>query len=162
MSLSSPRVLNTVKCKLCNVSSQYISHNYAEQSTSEDPRMMAFFDSLVQRELECLGEESDSCDGSSSAGTLLQRSDSSDSDHIVADFPPLPPKRGQLLLRLQRWKAGLANIEIVLASFSKSKYNNLIFKWGVINYSTLATHSFLLFNKNNNNIIRAFRDDAKQ
>lgn len=77
-------------------------------------------------------------------------------------LPPLPPKRGQLLLRLQRWKAGLANIEIVLASFSKSKYNNLIFKWGVINYSTLATHSFLLFNKNNNNIIRAFRDDAKQ
>ncbi|KOB68954.1 Wd-repeat protein [Operophtera brumata] len=41
----------------------YISHNYAEQSTSEDPRMMAFFDSLVQRELECLAEETDSLDG---------------------------------------------------------------------------------------------------
>ena len=29
-----------------------MSHDYSNQSTEEDPRMMAFFDSLVQRELE--------------------------------------------------------------------------------------------------------------
>ncbi|XP_026314995.1 DDB1- and CUL4-associated factor 5 isoform X2 [Hyposmocoma kahamanoa] len=79
---------------LVHHSGQYISHNYAEQSTSEDPRMMAFFDSLVQRELECLAEETDSLDGSSSGGSVLgSDSDSSDSDQIVADFLPLPPKR---------------------------------------------------------------------
>ncbi|CAH0728522.1 unnamed protein product, partial [Brenthis ino] len=70
---------------------QYLSHNYAEQSTSEDPRMMAFFDSLVQRELECLAEETDSLDGTSSASA--RRSDDSDSDQIVVDFLHLPQKR---------------------------------------------------------------------
>lgn len=29
-----------------------MSHDYSHQSTKEDPRMMAFFDSLVQREIE--------------------------------------------------------------------------------------------------------------
>ncbi|KAJ8977822.1 hypothetical protein NQ317_008064, partial [Molorchus minor] len=29
-----------------------ISHDYSDQSTSEDAKMMAFFDSLVQREIE--------------------------------------------------------------------------------------------------------------
>lgn len=33
-------------------SGQVMSHDYSNQSTEEDPRMMAFFDSLVQRELE--------------------------------------------------------------------------------------------------------------
>lgn len=59
--------------------------------------MMAFFDSLVQRELECLAEETDSLDGSSSGGSVHGNdSDSSDSDQIVADFLPLPPKRGKI------------------------------------------------------------------
>lgn len=59
---------------------------------------MAFFDSLVQRELECLAEETDSLDGSSSGGSVLDNDpDSSDTDQIVADFLPLPPKRGQLV-----------------------------------------------------------------
>lgn len=75
-------------------SSQYISHNYAEQSTSEDPRMMAFFDSLVQRELECLAEETDSLDATSSGNSRHDHdSESSDTDQIVVDFLPLPPKR---------------------------------------------------------------------
>ncbi|KAJ0173551.1 hypothetical protein K1T71_010700 [Dendrolimus kikuchii] len=79
---------------LVHHSGQYISHNYAEQSTSEDPRMMAFFDSLVQRELECLAEETDSLDGSSSDGSVHGNdSDSSDTDQIVVDFLSLPPKR---------------------------------------------------------------------
>lgn len=29
-----------------------MSHDYSQESTQEDPRMMAFFDSLVQREIE--------------------------------------------------------------------------------------------------------------
>lgn len=29
-----------------------MTHDYSHQSTREDPRMMAFFDSLVQREIE--------------------------------------------------------------------------------------------------------------
>ncbi|XP_046687774.1 DDB1- and CUL4-associated factor 5-like, partial [Homalodisca vitripennis] len=33
-------------------SGQFISHDYSHESTKEDPRMMAFFDSLVQREIE--------------------------------------------------------------------------------------------------------------
>ncbi|CAH2045158.1 unnamed protein product, partial [Iphiclides podalirius] len=71
---------------------QYISHNYAEQSTREDQRMMAFFDSLVQRELECLAEETDSLDGSST-GSPIANDDSDDSDRAPPDFLPLQPKR---------------------------------------------------------------------
>ncbi|ESP03038.1 hypothetical protein LOTGIDRAFT_110630, partial [Lottia gigantea] len=33
-------------------SGHVMSHDYTQQSTEEDPRMMAFFDSLVQREME--------------------------------------------------------------------------------------------------------------
>ncbi|XP_015609773.1 DDB1- and CUL4-associated factor 5 [Cephus cinctus] len=33
-------------------SGQFMTHDYSQQSTREDPRMMAFFDSLVQREIE--------------------------------------------------------------------------------------------------------------
>lgn len=33
-------------------SGQLVSHDYSLQSTQEDSRMMAFFDSLVQREIE--------------------------------------------------------------------------------------------------------------
>ncbi|KPI92221.1 DDB1- and CUL4-associated factor 5 [Papilio xuthus] len=76
---------------LVHHSGQYISHNYAEQSTVEDQRMMAFFDSLVQRELECLAAETDSLDASSSASPPAV--DSDDSDRAVADLLTLHPKR---------------------------------------------------------------------
>lgn len=33
-------------------SGQLMTHDYSHQSTNEDQRMMAFFDSLVQREIE--------------------------------------------------------------------------------------------------------------
>ena len=36
-----------------------VSHDYSLQSLDEDPRMMAFFDSLVQREVENLSSEDD-------------------------------------------------------------------------------------------------------
>ncbi|XP_060805349.1 DDB1- and CUL4-associated factor 5 [Amyelois transitella] len=104
---------------LVHHSGQYISHNYAEQSTSEDPRMMAFFDSLVQRELECLAEETDSLDGSSSATAPRNGSESSDSDQIVADFLQLPPKRANPnLSRNQRCSNRLARL--VAARFPKN------------------------------------------
>lgn len=37
-----------------------LSHDYISQSTEEDPRMMAFFDSLVRREIEGWSSDSDS------------------------------------------------------------------------------------------------------
>nr|DBA14247.1 TPA: hypothetical protein GDO54_005244 [Pyxicephalus adspersus] len=37
-----------------------LSHDYANQSVHEDPRMMAFFDSLVRREIEGWSSDSDS------------------------------------------------------------------------------------------------------
>lgn len=36
-----------------------MSHDYSEQSTTEDPQMMAFFDSLVQREREGLASDTE-------------------------------------------------------------------------------------------------------
>lgn len=61
--------------------------------------MMAFFDSLVQRELECLAEETDSLDGSSTGGGGMTEqgndSDSSDGDQIVTDYLRVP-KRGEI------------------------------------------------------------------
>ncbi|XP_045776889.1 DDB1- and CUL4-associated factor 5 isoform X2 [Maniola jurtina] len=95
---------------LVHHSGQYLTHNYTEQSTSEDPRMMAFFDSLVQRELECLAEETDSLDGSSSGSVHGNVSDSSDSDQIVVDFLTLAPKRAQNGNRSQRCPNRLARL----------------------------------------------------
>ncbi|XP_075982813.1 DDB1- and CUL4-associated factor 5 [Anticarsia gemmatalis] len=103
---------------LVHHSGQYISHNYAEQSTREDPRMMAFFDSLVQRELECLADETDSRD-SSSASAQRHDSDSSDTDQIVVDFLPLPPKRSNANgSRSQRCPNRLARL--VASRYSKN------------------------------------------
>ncbi|XP_069774191.1 DDB1- and CUL4-associated factor 5 isoform X2 [Narcine bancroftii] len=46
-----------------------LSHDYANQSVQEDPRMMAFFDSLVRREIEGWSSDSDS---DLSEGTIVQ------------------------------------------------------------------------------------------
>ncbi|KAK6481130.1 DDB1- and CUL4-associated factor 5 [Huso huso] len=46
-----------------------LSHDYYSQSIQEDPRMMAFFDSLVRREIEGWSSDSDS---DLSEGTILQ------------------------------------------------------------------------------------------
>ncbi|CAG9789403.1 unnamed protein product [Diatraea saccharalis] len=106
---------------LVHHSGQYISHNYVEQSTSEDPRMMAYFDSLVQRELECLAEETDSLDGSSSCRSPHNDTDSSDSDQIVVDFLPLPIKRtNQNGARSQRCPNRLARLVATASRYSKN------------------------------------------
>lgn len=66
-------------------SGQLMSHDYSHQSTSEDPRMMAFFDSLVQRDIE--GWTSDSSTDSTDGYTLMSirsnsSSETSDSDAV--------------------------------------------------------------------------------
>ena len=64
-------------------SGQVMSHDYSHQSTEEDPRMMAFFDALVQRELEGFSSD-DSLDSSSQI--MLQFVQPSDSEvSIVGD-----------------------------------------------------------------------------
>ncbi|KAM4690223.1 DDB1- and CUL4-associated factor 5 [Rhinophrynus dorsalis] len=67
-----------------------LSHDYANQSVQEDPRMMAFFDSLVRREIEGWSSDSDS------DSTILQlhpgvseRSAYSDSESSTS-LPPSP------------------------------------------------------------------------
>lgn len=55
-----------------------MSHDYTNQSTEEDPRMMAFFDSLVQRELEGWSTDTQNSD-SSHYNQFVERS-ASDSD----------------------------------------------------------------------------------
>ncbi|CAG2053544.1 unnamed protein product, partial [Timema podura] len=71
-------------------SGQFMSHDYSHQSTKEDPRMMAFFDSLVQREIEgWSSEDSVSSELSTSVFTEIvqeaARSSSSDSESVRTD-----------------------------------------------------------------------------
>lgn len=59
-------------------SGQFMTHDYSHHSVQEDPRMMAFFDSLVQRDIE--GWTSDSSDATDIFTTYeVQSSDSSHS-----------------------------------------------------------------------------------
>lgn len=52
--------------------SERINHDYSDQSTCEDSKMMAFFDSLIQREIEGWDSQTD--------GTFSTDSDSDDED----------------------------------------------------------------------------------
>lgn len=65
-------------------SGEFMTHDYSHKSTKEDPRMMAFFDSLVQREIE--GWTTDQ-----SASTEISAHDvpgsASDSDSALSDAP---------------------------------------------------------------------------
>ncbi|XP_039283039.1 DDB1- and CUL4-associated factor 5 [Nilaparvata lugens] len=64
---------------------QIIDHDYSNESTAEDPRMMAFFDSLVQREIECWTSTSDDSDKShSETVVLLDRTASSGDEESEA------------------------------------------------------------------------------
>lgn len=77
---------------LLHSNAQGMSHDYSQQSTEEDPRMMAFFDSLVQKEIEAWNSDdhSDSdmssyhsSDGSSRP-TSTQQSDSDSNTSCIA------------------------------------------------------------------------------
>ncbi|XP_034941352.1 DDB1- and CUL4-associated factor 5 [Chelonus insularis] len=77
---------------------QFMTHDYSHQSTHEDPRMMAFFDSLVQREIEGwssedapTGQRSPSDSEEFSVTPPIRETDSNDSDcsvdtHMVRTF----------------------------------------------------------------------------
>ncbi|XP_048393873.2 DDB1- and CUL4-associated factor 5 [Stegostoma tigrinum] len=74
-----------------------LSHDYANQSVQEDPRMMAFFDSLVRREIEGWSSDSDS---DLNESTILQlragaseRSGYSDTESSAS--LPLSPQQGE-------------------------------------------------------------------
>lgn len=70
---------------LLYASDHNMAHDYTQQNTTEDPRMMAFFDSLVQREIEGWNSsedtDSDKSSQHSSDGSSRPTSpDTSDSD----------------------------------------------------------------------------------
>lgn len=52
---------------IINSSGLNVTHDYSNQNTTEDPQMMAFFDSLVQREIEGWNSDDESDDDKSSA-----------------------------------------------------------------------------------------------
>lgn len=70
-----------------------LSHDYVSQSEQEDPRMMAFFDSLVRREIEGWSSDSDS---DLSEGAIMQlhvrgHNHTRSSNHAsLVDQPPPP------------------------------------------------------------------------
>lgn len=55
-----------------------MTHDYSNQNTNEDPRMMAFFDYLVQQEIE--GWNSESSESSDHSSENSSRPDSQTSD----------------------------------------------------------------------------------
>lgn len=76
---------------IINSSGMNVTHDYSNQNTTEDPRMMAFFDSLVQREIEGWNSDDDNFDESddkssahssdgSSRPTSTEEDSSDDSD----------------------------------------------------------------------------------
>ncbi|XP_056151315.1 DDB1- and CUL4-associated factor 5 [Lampris incognitus] len=62
-----------------------LSHDYVSQSIQEDPRMMAFFDSLVRREIEGWSSDSDS---DLSEGAILQLHARGRRSNRTAPIPP--------------------------------------------------------------------------
>lgn len=77
---------------IINTSGHSMTHDYSNQNTHEDPRMMAFFDSLVQREIEGWNsndgsDESDQSSEHSSDGSSRPTSTES-SDGSAPNFVP--------------------------------------------------------------------------
>lgn len=66
-----------------------MSHDYSEQSTSEDPQMMAFFDSLVQRERDGLASESDDDSSGTSLYTSIECFEDTDYSSLSEDLSAL-------------------------------------------------------------------------
>ena len=70
-------------------SDSLVSHDYSNQSVEENPQMMAFFDSLVQREIEGFeGSSSSSSDEQADdeeeySGTVVESEEDEAEEHIV-------------------------------------------------------------------------------
>lgn len=64
-----------------------MTHDYSNQNTNEDPRMMAFFDSLIQQEIEGWNtnnsSDSDQCSVGSSDNSTRQSSTESSDDGVI-------------------------------------------------------------------------------
>lgn len=92
-------------------SGQFMSHDYSHQSIREDPRMMAFFDSLVQRDEE--GWSTDCSQDSATSVTVLPRGSaaSSSSDDLPEPEPRpsrIPTTQERRVQRLRQLRARLA------------------------------------------------------
>lgn len=57
-----------------------MTHDYSTQNTNEDPRMMAFFDYLVQQEIEGWNESSNQSESDHSDNTSRPDSPTSDTE----------------------------------------------------------------------------------
>ncbi|KAG0409936.1 hypothetical protein HPB47_012942 [Ixodes persulcatus] len=93
-------------------SGQFMSHDYSHQSVREDPRMMAFFDSLVQRDEE--GWSTDCSQDSASSVTVIPRASvtSSSSDELPEPEPRLvriPTSQERRVQRLRQLRARLTS-----------------------------------------------------
>lgn len=82
---------------IINSSGLNMTHDYSNQNTTEDPRMMAFFDTLVQREIEGWNSDDDgsdesdkssahSSDGSSRPTSTEDSSGDSDDDDSLTNY----------------------------------------------------------------------------
>lgn len=85
---------------LVNSSGQNMTHDYSNQNTTEDPRMMAFFDSLVQREIEGWnsadnsgGSDKSSEHSSDGSSRPTSTDDSSESEAAVSYYDDGEPCR---------------------------------------------------------------------
>lgn len=67
-----------------------MTHDYSNESLDEDPRMMAFFDSLVQREREVASSDDDGIINSSSEVLLNDELSDSDGSSTRSDFETSP------------------------------------------------------------------------
>ncbi|CAN7994818.1 unnamed protein product, partial [Ixodes hexagonus] len=93
-------------------SGQFMSHDYSHQSVREDPRMMAFFDSLVQRDEE--GWSTDCSQDSASSVTVVPRASvaSSSSDDLPEPEPRpvrIPTSQERRVQRLRQLRARLTS-----------------------------------------------------
>jgi hypothetical protein len=86
---------------LMHTSGQNMTHDYTNQNTTEDPRMMAFFDYLVQQEIE--GWDSESSDHSSehsseNSSRPCSSQSTSDVETVTTNFMGVPSRaaRGNL------------------------------------------------------------------
>lgn len=89
---------------LVNHSGSNMTHDYSLHSTSEDPRMMAFFDSLVQREIEgwvsSISSESERSNSEASSSEMSSRPNSStSSDSSASDDEVQQINYGQVCRR---------------------------------------------------------------
>ena len=66
-----------------------MTHDYTEASTDEDPRMIAFFDSLVQRELEGWSSDDTLSSNEEAMYTRIMQLSSSDSDSTISSISGL-------------------------------------------------------------------------